>query len=365
VLSHKSKVQQGSRLSGNESVALITRPQVQPRIRTADIQEVKAETTKIEAQTRHMRADLNRLKERIAGKSEDVVRVVKGDRGKKRNETVRNELQRRITSTKARVDRLSAELQDLRFDDRISFYEESVEELKTAFLEQERMQGEVELWKERARISEETLKEFDRKASPDGIRRQEEMLVHLVAQCDELRRKWEAYEVKMQKMDIEGRISRNRRLGVKARACRRDAREERALLASYLRDYDIEFTKERMIFCKRMLYLQDVIDEQRRQIVTFLMPHAESQLKEELVVPLEEEEISSPAPPSEPKTGNNAKRRARRKTDAGADGTDAEKSEGGRNGKRTATKKKKGDSANSEGKSDSNGRKKSDVMSEH
>jgi predicted nucleic acid-binding Zn-ribbon protein len=231
-MSQKSKIRQGSRISAQESVASIIKPLVQARIRNTDIQELKSETLKVETQTKRLRADLNRLKERIAGKSHAVVRVVKSERPRAGGDTVRKELEKRISKAKANVEKLKAELEDLRLNDRVAVYEETVEELKAAFLEQERIEAEVDVWKERARVSEEALKGFDEKASPDGIRRQEEMLVHLVAQCDELRRKWEAYEVKMEKMDIDGRIARNRRLGVKARACRRDVREERAELIS-------------------------------------------------------------------------------------------------------------------------------------
>jgi chromosome segregation ATPase len=250
------------------------RPKPTHEVRPSEIHELRLEILKIQNESKLKQTQLNRLKERIIEKTEAINRTVKqkngNDTGPSPGATIA-QVQRSIEAAEHAFEKVQLELKDAQYDDRTALYQEVEEELRATYLEYERLQQEVIAAREEAHSYDAQLKEVDYKASAQNAEDLNRSLAQLKGFNHALRDKWKAYHLKMEKMRIEQRISDNRKAKrhpqetVDAAAAEYDQEVEKLnSVADELDQVDAEYRQN-------AARLMEIIDDQRRAIVRYLM----------------------------------------------------------------------------------------------
>lgn len=251
------------------------RPQPTREIKPAQIHEMRMKTLQIQNQIKLQRTQLNRLKDKITSKTEAINRTVNQKSEDTESKTIHQvttvQLQRSIEAAENRLENIQTELEKAQYDDRTACYQEVEEELKVTFLEYDRIQGDITSSRDEARHCEDRLKATDARASQRHITDLELAIDQIKAANAALREKWNAYQIKMHKMNIETRIVKNREEGKNGDVTLKEADKEANAVVRKLEKLDDELAREEAHYHKHVEEIMEIIDNQRRRIVEHLM----------------------------------------------------------------------------------------------
>lgn len=251
------------------------RPQPTNEIKPSQIHELRMKTLQVQNQTKLQKTQLNRLKNKIANKTEAINRTVNRKSEDRDSKNVHQitiaQLQRSIEAAENTIESLQTELEEAQFDDRTAAYQELEEEVKATYLEYDRITSEIQTSREEAKKWDEKLKMTDARADPEHVTNLEMAIRQARATNAELREKWKAYQVKMHKMNVEARIAQDRDEGKNAGTTVKEAEEEGDRVAHKIDELNEELRCQQDRYHRRVDQLMEVIDSQRRRIVEHLM----------------------------------------------------------------------------------------------
>ena len=251
------------------------RPQPTNEIKPSQIHELRMKTLQVQNQTKMQKSQLNRLKNKIANKTEAINRTVNRKSEDRDSKNVHQitiaQLQRSIEAAENTIESLQTELEEAQFDDRTAAYQELEEEVKATYLEYDRITSEIQTSREEAKKWDEKLKMTDARADPEHVTNLEMAIRQARATNAELREKWKAYQVKMHKMNVEARIAQDRDEGKNAGTTVKEAEEEGDRVAQKIDELNEELRTQQDRYHRRVDQLMEVIDSQRRRIVEHLM----------------------------------------------------------------------------------------------
>jgi chromosome segregation ATPase len=270
----RRRLPQVSRSSSSATPIIFGLPKPVHEVRPSEIHDLRVEIIKVQTETKLKQTALNRLKERIIEKTDAINRTVKqqngGESGPKSGSAI-PQLTRSLEVAQHACDKLQLELQEAQCDDRTAFYQEVEEELRATFLEYERLQQELNKARQEAQSYEVQLEKIDYRASAQNAEDLERTINQLKGSNRALRSKWEAYHLKMQKMDIDARSSANRRDNVNCQDTVESGSMEYNEEVDKLNNVADQLDQVDLEYRQHADRLTEIIDNQRRAIVQFLM----------------------------------------------------------------------------------------------
>ena len=178
-------------------------------------------------------------------------------------------------------------------DDRYASFLETEEELKVTYLEYDRLQGDIQKSKEDAQQTEKRLREIDQRAGSEHAAELKAIINQNKATNKSLREKWEAYQTKLLKLEIEEKIyqSKNSQENNKNPSGNKnnvqknegtpqlvqDAHNESEKIQRDIEKLKRKLDKKQEHYQKHVEELIEIIDNQRRRIVDHLMGNDQQQ----------------------------------------------------------------------------------------
>lgn len=267
----------GSRPPGTSTSAYRVGPKPKPRpqIKPSQIHEIRVKTQKIQQQTKLARTQLNRLKDMIAVKTEAINRTVSKAPEKKESLTIHQntiqQLDKSIRGATDTLEKLQIELENLQFDDRTAKYQEIQEELLVTYCEYDRLQVDIEHHKEEANAAEQRLIDADQKANPKNVNEIKADINNIKSINKSFRDKWNAYQIKIQKILIDQQIYKNRQENKDTDEVIQEEKKRFDQETKDLNQLIHKMNKEDRKYHRHVDMLMETIDNQRRAIVDFLM----------------------------------------------------------------------------------------------
>jgi chromosome segregation ATPase len=160
-------------------------------------------------------------------------------------------------------------------DDRTAFYREQEEELKATYLVYETKIQDVLQEKLEAERWDARLKRVDRVASPENLTELRVQIEEAEAMRQSLTDKWDAYQRKMYRMEMESRIADSRAKKRPLTETLEEIERKRREVSDRLRQLHAEMQEEEQEYRQNDERLTEIIDDQRRKIVAHLTGHDE------------------------------------------------------------------------------------------
>ena len=276
-----------TRQSASNSTSIRLGGKPKPReIRPSEIHEYRMKTLQIQNQIKLQRTQLNRLKDKIAQKTEAINKTVSKSSEKPESSTIHdttiNQVEKSIRGAENTLETLREEYEKAQEDDRSAAYKETEEELKITYLEYDRLQGDIQSAKEEAQQSEKRLREIDQKAGSEHAAELKSIINRNRATNHSLREKWEAYQTKLLKLKIEEKIyqwkdsqnNKSKNNDPKNNGMQNpiaEAQDESQQIQRDTNRLKRKLDKKQMHYQKHVEELLEIIDNQRRRIVDHLM----------------------------------------------------------------------------------------------
>lgn len=281
----KTSSSSNSNQNTNTTVKLSGKPK--PReIHPSEIHEYRMKTLQIQNQIKLQRTQLNRLKDKIAQKTEAINKTVSKSSERPESKTIHdttiNQVEKSIRGAENTLETLREEYEKAQEDDRSAAYQETEEELKVTYLEYDRLQGDIQSAKEEAQQSEKRLREIDQKAGSEHAAELKSIINQNRATNHSLREKWEAYQTKLLKLKIEEKIcqwkdsqnNKSKNNDPKNNGMQNpiaEAQDESQQIQRDTNRLKRKLDKKQMHYQKHVEELLEIIDNQRRRIVDHLM----------------------------------------------------------------------------------------------
>lgn len=273
-----------TRQSASNSTSIRLGGKPKPReIRPSEIHEYRMKTLQIQNQIKLQRTQLNRLKDKIAAKTEAINKTVSKSAEKPESSTIHettiNQVEKSIRGAENTLENLREEYERAQEDDRSATYQETEEELKVTYLEYDRLQGDIQSAKETAQDSEKQLREIDQRAGPEHASELKAMIAQNRSTNKQLREKWVAYQTKILKMKIDERIYNYKNPPKNKDSKEAEpqpnpgqyAKDEAEQIQKELERLQNKLERKDEHYRKHVDELLEIIDNQRRRIVDHLM----------------------------------------------------------------------------------------------
>ncbi|OHT04719.1 hypothetical protein TRFO_06139 [Tritrichomonas foetus] len=276
---------QASRQINSDSIVKLGGKPKPREIKPSQIHELRMQTLQIQNQTKLQRTQLNRLKDKIAAKTDAINKTVSKSAERPESSTIHQttipQVQRSIDGAENTLQNLQDELEKAQMDDRTATYQETEEELKVTYLEYDRLQGDIQAAKDDAARTEDRLKAIDARAGNDHATELKTLIEQNRGISRSLREKWKAYQTKILKMEIERKIYDNRTNKRNAdqtiKEAEKETKKDKKKLDRLLQKLD----KREVHYQKHVEELMEIIDNQRRRIVDHLMGNDQQQPPQE------------------------------------------------------------------------------------
>jgi len=223
-------------------------PKSDRSIKPYDIHELKILTTRIQQESKLLKANLSRLNDKIVAKTNSIKRSVNNASNfsnVNEKQTKINQLSASIGKAKDTLEALDLEIQKATNDDKTSAVFEIQEELKIAYCEYLRQLDEIQQKMAETQSSEHKLEIASQKASPQYLQHLKSALETIRSNEIAVENKIEAYQNKLEKLKVESQISE---------------RQDSKISLEYAMK-DIAYTKERRLTKK--FQIQETIVEKK------------------------------------------------------------------------------------------------------
>ena len=293
----RGKTSSGPNSNSNTMVKLSGKPK--PReVHPSEIHEYRMKTLQIQNQIKLQRTQLNRLKDKIAQKTEAINKTVSKSNERPESSTIHdttiNQVEKSIRAAQNTLATLNEEKDKALEDDRYASYLETEEELKVTYLEYDRLKGDIQSAKEKAQQTEKQLREIDQRAGSEHAAELKAIINQNRATSSSLREKWDAYQTKLLKLQIEEQIynARNQQDNSKSPSNNKsknnaqknetpqlvlDAQNEAKQIQKDINRLKNKLNKKQEHYLKHVEELIEIIDNQRRRIVDHLMGNDQPQ----------------------------------------------------------------------------------------
>jgi chromosome segregation ATPase len=245
-----------------------------PEVKPSQIHEIRIDTQRIQTQIRLQQTKLYRLRQQILNRTEAIERTVKQkstDQSSTGHQSTISALQQSITACENTVAQLHVDIEAATEDDRTAVFHELDEELKTTYLEYDRLQGDIEASKKEASDLEVQLRETDSRASPQHLSDLEREVSELKIVNVSLRKKWRAYQIKMEKLKIEARIVENRQAQIPSSETLEAASREHNADMERLKNLADAVEADDNVYQQNVQELAEIIQRQRQKLVSHIV----------------------------------------------------------------------------------------------
>lgn len=288
----RGKTSSGPNSNSNTMVKLSGKPK--PReVHPSEIHEYRMKTLQIQNQIKLQRTQLNRLKDKIAQKTEAINKTVSKSNERPESSTIHDtttkQVEKSIRAAENTLSTLNEQKDKALEDDRYASYLETEEELKVTYLEYDRLQSDIQNAKEEAQQTEKRLREIDQRAGSEHAAELKAIINQNRETSKSLRGKWEAYQTKLLKLQIEEAIynyknpqdnknqanNKNQQKNNKQKndspPLVLDAQKEADEIQQEINRLKNKLNKKQAHYQKHVEELIEIIDNQRRRIVDHLM----------------------------------------------------------------------------------------------
>ena len=253
----------------------------QPReIKPSEIHELRLKTSKIQQQTRLMKTQLNRIKDRINSTTKAINQTVSNSRepvNPKSHENATNQIKQSIESAKATLQDLDDQLNEARDDDRSALVEELQEELKIAYCEYQRLLDETKETSNDSSELQKKLAEADARTSKQHTKELDLAISQTKASNKQLKEKIIAYNKKMERNKIEKTINERKQQGMSPKYCEIEIDDTKRYRTEKYNMLATELNQEMEDFDEKVDMLNKIINEQRTKIINFIMDKKEEE----------------------------------------------------------------------------------------
>ena len=280
--SNRGKSKQSTRNQNSDAFTKLGGRPKPREVKPSQIHELRMQTLQIQNQTKLQRTQLNRLKDKIAAKTDAINKTVSKSGERPESSTIHQttipQVQRSIDGAQNTLQSLQEELDKAQMDDRTALYQETEEELKTTYLEYDRLQGDIQAAKDEAAQAEDRLKQIDARAGNEHASQLRSQIESNKNASKQLRDKLIAYQTKILKMNIERKIYDNRVNRVPIDQTIKEAEEENQQDRKKMDRMMQRMQKRQEHYEKHVEELMNIIDNQRRSIVDHLMGNDQPQV---------------------------------------------------------------------------------------
>ena len=263
-----------TKTSRYESPSLFPKKKQPREIKPAEIHELRLKTSKIQQQTKLMKTQLNRIKDRINTTTKAINQTVTNSREPskaKGHETTTAQIKKSIEAAQATNQDLDAQLKEAQLDDRSALVEELQEELKIAYCEYQRLQEETKRTASDSGALQKKLAEADARTSKAHTKELDLAISQTKASNKQLKEKIIAYNKKMERNKIEKTINERKKEGMSQQYCEIEITDTKRYRTEKYNMLANELNEEMEKFDSRVDMLNKIINEQRTKIINFLM----------------------------------------------------------------------------------------------
>lgn len=258
---------------GTETLTSKKEKPKQHEIKPSDIHELRMRTTQIQQQTRLMKTQLNRIKDRISSTTKQINRTVSNSKETSKvdsHQTAIKNIKMSIAAAEATIKDLDKQIKDCQEDDKSALVEELQEELKVAYCEYQRLKDTINNTEAE---SEETRKKFveaDAKTSKFHTNELNMSISQLKEANRALKEKIVAYNKKMERNKIEKIINERNKIGLTYEYYMKEINDTKRYRTEKYNMIAEELNKEMDDFDQKVEELNAIINEQRSKIIAYL-----------------------------------------------------------------------------------------------
>ena len=242
-----------------------------PEIRPAQIHELKLQTQQLKQQTIILKSQLKRTEYQIGSKTTAINKTFEQSSDKPQGSgtihahTIQN-LKRSVSGLRNTLQKLKEQIEAATNDDKTSLVEELEEELKMTYCEYQRHAKTLQDVKAEASYFDKQLEEAEFRASQPHINELKAAIKETKLENASLRDKANAYQVKLEKIDIEAEIQSYQQKRVPAQKVMDQLEINRAEQNQRMKELCDELNAEQEQHEKNVAELTDIIEEMKEKI---------------------------------------------------------------------------------------------------